>query len=94
MKDKFLVLISYIFFVPSMYAILSVKRDNQYTRYHAAQAFFLWIIVISYYFLIPSIRYDIRLLTTLFGMITVVGIVSVIKEDFKIPILAQLIEIL
>jgi len=36
---------AYLFFVPSIYIILTDERKNQFNAFHAAQSLMLWIIL-------------------------------------------------
>jgi len=92
MKDKLLVLVSYLFFVPSMYIILTKKRYEEYAGFQAGQAFVLWLLFLLLYATIRGIRYNQSLLISLWGMIAICGIFAFINKDFKIPFLGNLVE--
>ena len=56
-KDKTLVFLSYIFFFPSIYVILSDKRKNELLALHAAQAFLYWLAVAVIFLMLRAAVY-------------------------------------
>lgn len=51
-KDKILAAGAYAFFVPSLYIILTKKRRNKLSAFHAAQALLLWLSILIIFILL------------------------------------------
>lgn len=92
MKNKFLVLAAYLFFVPALYIILTEKRHDAYIGFQAIQAFICWLVFLLLYVLILDIRYNVALLASLWGLIAASGLAAATKEDFRIPLAGKLAE--
>ncbi len=51
-----LIVLSYLFFLPSFYLIFSERRFNQKVAFHASQAFLLWVSLIA---VLTAVRWQI-----------------------------------
>lgn len=99
MRDKTLAAAAYIFWVPSLYIVLTEKRKDPFVGFHGGQALLLWTFIFGIFFLL---RFLVNLLWSfiyvpyldlieVLGAITM-GIYAVYcgwrcfqGQDFKIP---------
>ena len=51
-NEKLLIASAYIFGIPSLYIILTDKRKNKSTAFHATQALLFWIAIFILYFVL------------------------------------------
>jgi len=49
-KERVLAALAYILWVPSLYLLLSEKRQEEYLGYHGGQAFVLWLAIFLIFF--------------------------------------------
>lgn len=96
--------LSYLFFVPSLYVILTDKRKSDYNALHAAQAFTFWGAFIMFYLLTRSfylfllsyklIGYVPFVLKSIYLVVWVYaaycGILAWQKKQFRIPLVSNI----
>ena len=63
MKDKIFAALAYIFWVPSLYIVLTEKKREGFIVSHAEQALLLWIYIFLIFF---ALRFLINLLWSVF----------------------------
>ena len=63
MKNKTLAAAAYIFWIPSLYIVLTEKRRDQFAGYHGAQALLLWTCIFIIFFFT---RFLVNLIWSLF----------------------------
>lgn len=99
LSDRFLAAAAYIFWVPSLYIVLTDKRRAEFIGFHGGQALILWTVIFIIFFavrflvnLIWSVFYIpyldiIEILTgaSLYGYAVYCGWRAYQGADFKIP---------
>ena len=50
MKDKLLAAAAYVFWIPSLYIVLTEKRKEEFLGQHGARALFLWVKIFIAFF--------------------------------------------
>lgn len=49
-NSRLLVALAYIFWIPSLYIVLSEKRKEEFVGFHGGQAFLLWLVIFVAFF--------------------------------------------
>jgi uncharacterized membrane protein len=65
-NDRRMAAACYIFFVPSLYCILTARHFTRFVGGHSTQAFLLWVIIFAYWL---AVRIFFNIVWGLFGMI-------------------------
>ncbi|OGC07732.1 hypothetical protein A2526_00245 [candidate division WOR-1 bacterium RIFOXYD2_FULL_36_8] len=55
-KNPILCATAYLFFMPTLYIILTDRRKNKYNAFHASFALILWMVLITIFMLIRAIN--------------------------------------
>jgi uncharacterized membrane protein len=99
MKDRVLAALAYVLWVPSLYLLLSEKRQEEYLGYHGGQAFVLWLIIFlaffatrflvnlvwSYYYFPYLDLLEVFVALGLWGYAVYCGVRCLRAIDFRIP---------
>lgn len=51
MKNKTLAAAAYVFFIPSLYIVLTGRRKSEFVGFHGGQALVLWVFIFFFFFL-------------------------------------------
>ncbi len=82
-SEKALVFLSYLFFFPAVYIILTDRRKNGLMALHAAQAFLYWLLVALIFLVLRSLVYMIVSLLPLYFLTGVMDLFLLISWFFS-----------